>query len=150
MWEGPFVTQLGLVQSKRASSRMEAGTSGVLSISDSGRRVPAEYGQESHASQNRSPLKGNAHSGAFWEPSCGQEAGSHPSLGAGGPGPWAGLTLPEVALTSAHLSPKPSGRWRRPKRWCARWTAGRWWTRWWYPPRRQTRSSSLAEGPWSG
>ena len=26
-WEGPFVTQLGLVQSKRASSRMEAGTS---------------------------------------------------------------------------------------------------------------------------
>ena len=44
IWEGPFVTQLGLVQSKRASSRMEAGTSGVLSISDSGRRVPAEYG----------------------------------------------------------------------------------------------------------
>ena len=28
---------------------MEAGTSGVLSISDSGRRLPAEYGQESHA-----------------------------------------------------------------------------------------------------
>ena len=28
----------GIMQSKRASSRMEAGTSGVLSISDSGRR----------------------------------------------------------------------------------------------------------------
>ena len=27
-------------------------TSGVLSISDSGRRVPAEYGQESHASSS--------------------------------------------------------------------------------------------------
>ena len=52
IWKGPFVTQLGLVQSKRASSRMEAGTSGVLSISDSGRRVPAEYGQESHASSS--------------------------------------------------------------------------------------------------
>ena len=52
IWEGPFVTQLCLVQLKRASSRMEAGTSGVLSISDSGRRVPAEYGQESHASSS--------------------------------------------------------------------------------------------------
>ena len=31
---------------------MEAGTSGVLSISDSGRRVPAEYGEESHASSS--------------------------------------------------------------------------------------------------
>ena len=31
---------------------MEARTSGVLSISDSGRRVPAEYGQESHASSS--------------------------------------------------------------------------------------------------
>ena len=31
---------------------MEAGTSGVLSISDSGRRVPAEYGQERHASSS--------------------------------------------------------------------------------------------------
>ena len=31
---------------------MEAGTSGVLSISDSGRRVPAEYGQESQASSS--------------------------------------------------------------------------------------------------
>ena len=31
---------------------MQAGTSGVLSISDSGRRVPAEYGQESHASSS--------------------------------------------------------------------------------------------------
>ena len=29
-----------------------AGTSGVLSISDSGRRVPAEYGEESHASSS--------------------------------------------------------------------------------------------------
>ena len=31
---------------------MEAGTSGVLSICDSGRRVPAEYGEESHASSS--------------------------------------------------------------------------------------------------
>ena len=31
---------------------MEAGNSGVLSISDLGRRVPAEYGQESHASSS--------------------------------------------------------------------------------------------------
>ena len=35
---------------KRASSRVEAGTSGFVSISDSDRRVPAELGQESHAS----------------------------------------------------------------------------------------------------
>ena len=37
-------------QQKRASSRVEAGTSGFLSISDSDRRVPAEFGQESQAS----------------------------------------------------------------------------------------------------
>ena len=35
---------------KRAPSRVEAGTSGFLSISDSDRRVPAEFGQESQAS----------------------------------------------------------------------------------------------------
>ena len=40
----------GLVQWKRASSRVEAGTSGFLSISDSDCRVPAELGQESQAS----------------------------------------------------------------------------------------------------
>ena len=40
----------GLVQWKRASSRVEAGISGFLSISDSNRRVPAELGQERQAS----------------------------------------------------------------------------------------------------
>ena len=49
-WEGPLGTPLGLVQWKRASSTIEAGTSGFLSISDSDRRVPAELGQESQAS----------------------------------------------------------------------------------------------------
>ena len=39
-WEGPLGTPLGLVQWKRASSRVEAGTSGFLSISDSDGRVP--------------------------------------------------------------------------------------------------------------
>ena len=38
------------MQWKRASSRVEAGTSGFLSISDSDRRVPAELLQESQAS----------------------------------------------------------------------------------------------------
>ena len=41
---------MGLVQWKRASSRVEAGTSGFLSISDTDRRVPAEMGKESQAS----------------------------------------------------------------------------------------------------
>ena len=45
--EGPLGTPLGLVQWKRNSSRVEAGTSGFLSVSDSDRRVPAELGQES-------------------------------------------------------------------------------------------------------
>ena len=49
-WEGPLGTPLGLVQWKRAWSRVEAGTSGCLSISDSDRRVPAELGQERQAS----------------------------------------------------------------------------------------------------
>ena len=40
----------GLVQWKRASSRVEAGISGFLSISDSDRRVPSELGRESQAS----------------------------------------------------------------------------------------------------
>ena len=39
-----------MVQWKRASSGVEAGTSGFLSISDSDRRVPAELGQEKQAS----------------------------------------------------------------------------------------------------
>ena len=46
---GPLVTPLGLSQWKRASSRVEAGTSGFLSNSDSDRSVPAEFGQESQA-----------------------------------------------------------------------------------------------------
>ena len=48
--EGASRTPLGLVQWKRASCRVEAGTSGFVSISNSDRRVPAELGQESHAS----------------------------------------------------------------------------------------------------
>ena len=40
-WEGHW---------KRASSPVEAGTSGFLSISDSDRRVLAELGQESQSS----------------------------------------------------------------------------------------------------
>ena len=40
----------GLVQWKRASSRVEAGTSGFLSIFDSDGRVPTELEQESKAS----------------------------------------------------------------------------------------------------
>ena len=47
---GPLGTPLGLVKWKRASSRVEAGTSGFLSINDSDHRVPAELGQESQAS----------------------------------------------------------------------------------------------------
>ena len=39
---GALGTPLGLDQWKRASSRMEAGTSGFLSISESDRRVSAE------------------------------------------------------------------------------------------------------------
>ena len=50
--EGPLETPLHLVECKRDSSRVEAGTSVFLSISDSGRRLPAEYGQESHASSS--------------------------------------------------------------------------------------------------
>ena len=46
----PLWTPLGLVQWKRASSRLEARTSGFLSISDSDPRVPAELGQERQAS----------------------------------------------------------------------------------------------------
>ena len=38
-----------MVQWKRASSRVEAGTSGFIYISDSDRMVPAELGQESQA-----------------------------------------------------------------------------------------------------
>ena len=52
MWslEGPLGTPLGLVQWKRASSRVEAGTSGFFSISDFDHRVPAALEQESQAS----------------------------------------------------------------------------------------------------
>ena len=56
---GPLETPLGLMKWKRASSRMEAGTSGFLSISDSDCRVPAEVGQEIQASsclRNGTPL----------------------------------------------------------------------------------------------
>ena len=49
-WDGPLGTPLGLVQWKRASSRVEAGTSGVLSISDFDHRVSAELEQENQAS----------------------------------------------------------------------------------------------------
>ena len=50
---------LGLSQWKGASSRVEAGTSGFLSNSDSDRSVPAELGQESQAMsflRNGTPL----------------------------------------------------------------------------------------------
>src|SRR5574337_1306992 len=47
--EGHLRTPLGLVHWKRASSPVEAGTSGFLSISDSDCRVPADLGQESQA-----------------------------------------------------------------------------------------------------
>ena len=56
---GPLRTPLGLAKWKRASSGVEAGTSGFLSISDSDRKVPAELGQESQASsclRNGTPL----------------------------------------------------------------------------------------------
>ena len=46
---GASRASLGLVQWKRALSRLEAGTSGCLSISDFNRRLPAELGQESQA-----------------------------------------------------------------------------------------------------
>ena len=56
---GPLDTPLGLSQWKRASSRVEAGTSGFLSNSDSDHSVPAELGQESQAMsflRNGTPL----------------------------------------------------------------------------------------------
>ena len=56
---GPLGTPLGLSQWKRASSRVEAGTSGFLSNSDSDCSVPAELGQESQAMsflRNGTPL----------------------------------------------------------------------------------------------
>ena len=46
-WEGPLGTPLGLLQWKTASSRVEAGTSGFLSISDFDHRVSAELEQQS-------------------------------------------------------------------------------------------------------
>ena len=49
-WEGPLGTPLGLVHWKRASSPVEAGSLGFLSISDCVGRVLAELGQESQAS----------------------------------------------------------------------------------------------------
>ena len=49
-WEGPLGTPLGLVQWKRASSRVEAGTSGYFSISDFDLRVPAMLEQDSQDS----------------------------------------------------------------------------------------------------
>ena len=56
---GPLGTPLGLAQRKRASPRVEAGTSGFLSVSDSDIRVPAELGQERQATSflsNGTPL----------------------------------------------------------------------------------------------
>ena len=56
---GPLGTPLDLVQWKNASSQVEEGTSGFLSISDSDRSVPAGLGQESQASsslRNGTPL----------------------------------------------------------------------------------------------
>ena len=47
---GPLGTPVVLVLWKRASSRVEAGTSGFLSISDSDRSVPAELGLDTQAS----------------------------------------------------------------------------------------------------
>ena len=56
---GPLGTPLGLSQWKRASSRVESGTSVFLSNSDSDRSVPADLGQESQAMsflRNGTPL----------------------------------------------------------------------------------------------
>ena len=49
-WEGLLGTPLGLVHLKRASSPVEARNLRVPLISDSDRRVPADWGQESQAS----------------------------------------------------------------------------------------------------
>ena len=49
---GAFRYSTGCGEIEEGLSRMEAGTSGVLSISDSGRRLPAEYGPEIHASSS--------------------------------------------------------------------------------------------------
>ena len=49
---GPLGTPLGLSQWKRASSRVEAGTSGFLSNSDSDRSVPAELRQANRIGDN--------------------------------------------------------------------------------------------------
>ena len=56
---GQLGSPLGLSQWKRASSRVEAETSGFLSNSDSDRSVPAELGQKSQAMsflRNGTPL----------------------------------------------------------------------------------------------
>ena len=50
IWDGPLGSPLGLVQWKTALSRVEAGTSVFLSISESDLSVHAELGQESQAS----------------------------------------------------------------------------------------------------
>ena len=60
-WEGLLGSPMDLMQwkRKRASSPVEAGTSGFLSISDSDLRVPAELGQESQdflGSRHGTPL----------------------------------------------------------------------------------------------
>ena len=65
-WEGPLGTALGLVHWKRASSRVEAGTSGFLSISDSDHRVPAEFGQERQASSCVEAWNSACHSSCSW------------------------------------------------------------------------------------
>ena len=65
-WEGPLGTPLGLVQWKRASSPVEAGTSGFLCISDSDARVPAELGQERQASSCVEAWNSACHSSCSW------------------------------------------------------------------------------------
>ena len=45
---GPLGTPLGLAQRKRASPRVQAGTSGFLSVSDSDRRALAPQLQKNH------------------------------------------------------------------------------------------------------
>lgn len=80
---------------------------------------------------------------------------SPPSRGTRARARWAGLDGARADPTGTPpsprpcVSPQPSGRWRRRKPSCTRWTAGRWWRAWWCPANRQTGSSSLAKGPWS-
>ena len=109
---GPLGTPLGLSQWKRASSRVEAGTSVFLSNSDSDRSVPAELGQESQAMsflRNGTPLAswcglspGILDEISFSHLSVGSEISSHlprPRSPPGKPNAWPGrLTDSKVSL----------------------------------------------------